>query len=228
MKESLEELRGEGAQVNGSPLAAASGAFEVPAAGDTSVAEFTRRYLRFVTELLTRVDEQAIAKVVEVLLHARAHDRMVFLVGKGGSAATAGHFASDLAMVGRSAGPSVRAVSLSDGVASLTATANDCGYDEVFRRQLEALLRPGDVVVALSVSGDSPNVLNAVRYANQHGGVTVGFTGSDGGQLRALAQVQLHVPSSRGDFGPIEDVHLICQHIVTNFLRLARRQGPAA
>lgn len=190
--------------------------------------EFTRRYLRFVADLLTRVDDAAVARVIEVLLDARDHDRMVFLVGNGGSAATAGHFANDLALGVRPPGRPVRAVNLAAGMATLTAAANDCGYEEVFRRQLEALLRPGDVVVALSVSGRSPNVLSAVRYANERGGVTVALTGSDGGPLRALAQVSVHVPSGPHDFGPVEDVHLVCQHVVSGFLRLARPPEPAS
>lgn len=188
--------------------------------------EFARRYLRFVADMLTRVDEAAVARVIEVLLDARDHDRMVFLVGNGGSAATAGHFANDLALGVRPPGRSVRAINLAADVATLTAAANDCGYDEVFRRPLEALLRPGDVLIALSVSGRSPNVLSAVRYANEHGGLTVALTGSDGGPLRALAQVAVHVPSAPDDFGPVEDVHLVCQHIITGFLRLARVLEP--
>ena len=108
-----------------------------------------------------------------------------------------------------------RAISLTDNVPVLTAIANDYGYDEIFLKQLEVLMSPGDVVVAISVSGNSPNVLRAVEYAQAHGATTVALTGFDGGKLRPLAQLGVHVPTTRGEYGPAEDVHMILDHLVS-------------
>jgi D-sedoheptulose 7-phosphate isomerase len=112
-----------------------------------------------------------------------------------------------------------RAVSLTDNVAVLTAIANDIAYADVFVRQLEGLLRPGDVVVAISASGNSPNVVRAIEYARSHGAVTVGLTGFDGGRLKALCDEAVHVATPPGEYGPVEDTHLVLDHLITGYLR---------
>jgi len=186
----------------------------------TSPASFARRYFDQVATLLAQVDTPAVEEVVNALLTARAQGRSIFIFGNGGSAATAGHFASDLAVGIRSSLP-FRAYSLVENTALLSAVANDHGYEEVFVRQLHDRLQPGDVVLAISASGRSANVLNAVRYANECGAVTVGFTAFDGGELRPLVKLGVHVPSERGQYGPAEDIHLIFEHAICNYLRLA-------
>ena len=100
----------------------------------------------------------------------------------------------------------------------LTAVANDYGYDHVFRWQLENLMTRGDVVVAISASGNSPNIVEAMKYARAHEGITVGLTGFDGGALRELVEINIHVPTSVGEYGPTEDAHLILDHLVTAYL----------
>ena len=193
-----------------------------------SPAQFARGYLGYVAGLLGAVDEHAIERVVAALLRARAEDRAIFLLGNGGSASTAGHFANDLAVGVRPRGRPFRALSLAENVALMSAIANDYGYDQVFSKQLESRLHAGDVVIAISASGDSPNVLRAVRYAKAHGALTIGLTGGDGGALRALVDLAVHVPAERGEYGPIEDVHMVFEHILTNYLRLrlAREDAP--
>ena len=117
-------------------------------------------------------------------------------------------------------------MSLADNVATLTALANDRGYDEVFVYQLKAFFEPADVLIAISASGNSSNVLNAAIFANEHGGTTIGFVGFDGGRLKPLCHHVLHVATAVGDYGVVEDVHLVFDHALTGCLRhLALESG---
>jgi D-sedoheptulose 7-phosphate isomerase len=152
------------------------------------------------------------------LTDARDHGRNVFFIGNGGSASTAGHFANDLSMGTRSWTKPLRATSLCDNVSIITALGNDFSYAEIFVRQLQIHMRRGDVVVAISASGNSPNVVRAIEFANSNQGISVGITGFDGGQLAKLARIVVHVPTNAGEYGPAEDVHLILDHLVTAFL----------
>lgn len=192
-------------------------------------AYFARGYLDYLSEVLAQLDVAAIAAFTEVLLQARERGARIFFIGNGGSAATASHFANDIAIGSRSWVKPFRALSLTDNVAVLTAIANDYGYAEIFTLQLKTQMAPGDVVVAISVSGNSSNVVQAVEYANAHGAITVGLTGFDGGQLKRLAQFVVHVPTNKGEYGPAEDVHMILDHLVGTFLmQLCRAENAAA
>lgn len=181
-------------------------------------ARFARGYLGYLTDLLARLDVDAIAAFIDLLLQARDREARIFFIGNGGSAATASHFANDLAIGTRSAGKPFRAISLTDNVPVMTAIGNDFGYAEIFRRQLEIQMQPGDVVVAISASGNSPNLLEAVEYATGHGADTVALTGFDGGRLKQIARLNIHVPTTKGEYGPSEDVHMVLDHLVGAFL----------
>ena len=178
-------------------------------------ARFADRYLMYVSKVLGNIDRETIATFADALLAARQRQATIFFIGNGGSAATASHWVNDLT---RWRGRPFRALSLTENVAMLTAVANDHGYDHVFRWQLENLMTPGDVVVAISASGNSPNLVEAVKYARAHEGITVGLTGFDGGALRELVEINIHVPTSVGEYGPTEDAHLILDHLVTAYL----------
>lgn len=184
-------------------------------------AAFARGYFDYLAEVFGRIDCGEVAAFIATLLDARGRGAAVYFIGNGGSAATASHFANDLAIGTRSLDRPFRAVSLADNVPVLTAVANDFGYAEVFLQQLQVLLRPGDVVVAISASGNSPNLLNAIEFANAHGATTVGLTAFDGGRLRQIARLSVHVPTGGGEYGPAEDGHMVLDHLVGNFLRLA-------
>jgi len=181
---------------------------------------FAERYLHYVGELLRAISPAEVGVFLSVLLTARTEGRRVFFIGNGGSASTASHFANDLAIGMRSWHKPLQAISLTDNLSVLTAIANDYGYAHVFTRQLMVLMQPGDAVVAISASGNSPNLLEAIEYANAHGGVTVGLTGFDGGALRALVHHPVHVPTRAGEYGPVEDIHLIIDHMTTSYLRM--------
>lgn len=183
-----------------------------------SCAEHARRYAAYLAGLLRRLDTAAIEKIATVLEEARRDGRTIYFVGNGGSAATASHFATDFAQgAGAPEEAPFRAVSLTDNLAALTALGNDRGYDQVFVGQLRPVFRPGDVLVAISASGNSENVLRAVEFAIARGGVTVGLAGFDGGKLAALCNVSLIVETPKGAYGPVEDMHLILDHMLTTY-----------
>ena len=180
--------------------------------------EFAKGYLDYLTRLLAEINLASVEAFIQVLLEARERGARVFFIGNGGSAATASHFANDMSIGSRAWNKPFRAVSLTDNVAILTAIGNDYGYDEIFTRQLQTQMKSGDVVVAISASGNSPNVVKAIEYANVRGAITVALTGFDGGKLRKMAGLGIHVTTNKGEYGPTEDVHLILNHLVGAFL----------
>jgi D-sedoheptulose 7-phosphate isomerase len=198
---------------------------EIFASVRTPVA-YAERYLSFLQETLGRVDAHAVGCLVDMLLSARERGSTVFFAGNGGSAATASHWANDLALGARDRVNGFRALSLADNVAILTAVANDLGYEMVFKRQLEYMLAPNDVLVAISVSGNSPNVVQAARYARAAGAHTVGILGSDGGALRELCDLVVLIQSQPDEFGIVEDVHLALNHLVSSYITRGLRASP--
>ena len=173
---------------------------------------FAGDYIRDVNEQVGKIDLAPIEKAIDAMWKAYRHGSKMFLFGNSGSAATAMHIVNDIVkgttLDGRKA---ARAFCLSDNTSLVMAIANDISYDDVFVHQLKAMFDPGDVAVGISGSGNSENVLKAVRYANANGGVTIGLTGFDGGKLRSLAQISIHVDSDH--YGRIEDLHMIICHI---------------
>lgn len=192
-------------------------------AANPAARDFAGQYLDYVSTILARIDRGEIAAFIAVLLDARERGATIFFIGNGGSAATASHFANDIAIGTRCPGKPFRALALTDNNAVMTAIANDDGYDDVFAQQLRVLMRPDDVVVAISASGNSPNLVRAVEQANANGAITIGLTAFDGGKLRQLAQLSVHVPTNKGEYGPAEDGHMVLDHLVGAYLtRLAR------
>ena len=166
--------------------------------------------------LVTALDTLDLTKVDEAIaaLHtARNEGRQIFVCGNGGSAATANHFACDM-LKGASYGREkrFRIVALSEPVSTLTAYANDVSYDAVFVEQLKNFANPGDVLIAISASGNSPNVINSVEYARSIGVYTISLSGRDGGKLRPLSDLSLHVDD--GHMGRIEDAHMVICHMI--------------
>ncbi len=174
---------------------------------------------------LERLPWDEIRQVIAVLHQARLNGRQVFVLGNGGSAATASHFACDLGKGAALPGyPLFRAIALTDNMAVFSAYANDCGYEQVFARQLANLVQPGDVVIGISGSGNSANVLNAIQLARDSGATTVGFAGFDGGRLKGLVDFCLHVENHCME--QVEDIHLMLGHLITTALRQMAREAP--
>lgn len=184
-----------------------------------AVTKFTRSYVQKLGQLLDKLDTEALAQIIDQIERVRAEGRTIYIIGNGGSSATASHMAEDLAFGTRlREGARVRALSLTDNQPFITAVANDLGFEHVFEEQLRNMLQLGDVVVAISASGNSPNVVKAIEFANSHGAVSIGLVGFDGGRLREISQIVLHVPTDHGEYGPVEDIHLILDHIITGYL----------
>lgn len=184
-----------------------------------SGAEYARQYAKHLSEILSNLDYQAIEEVIEILKKARARGNTIFFIGNGGSAATASHFAEDLAYGTRREGHELfRALSLNDST-YLTAVANDEGYENVFVTQLKSLFRPQDIIIGISASGNSPNIIKAIEYANRNRGITVGLLGFDGGKMKDICQHCVLVKTTKGEYGPVEDVHLSLDHIITTYFK---------
>ncbi len=179
-------------------------------------------YKQYLQRALDSVDEREVESFIEVLYAAYQRDAMIFVIGNGGSAANASHLAQDLAK-GTCASMQqerrIRALSLTDNFAFFSALGNDEGYDQVFVQQLRTFCRPGDLLVSISGSGNSPNVLRAVEYANEHGLKTIGVTGFSGGSLAGIVEHQVHVPLN--DMCTAESVHSVIFHYV--ILELQKR-----
>jgi D-sedoheptulose 7-phosphate isomerase len=186
-------------------------------------AQFASEYLAYLTEILQAIDVSIIEKIIDTFLLAAENEKTIYFLGNGGSAVTATHFASDMAINTRtSLLKPLRCVSLVDNLALLTCVSNDEGFENIFIRQLEIFMQPGDVVVGLSVSGNSPNVVNACQYAKDNGATVIACTGFSGGKIGSLADIHFHVPTPVGEYGPVEDIFQILDHLIYTYLRLSR------
>jgi D-sedoheptulose 7-phosphate isomerase len=176
-------------------------------------------YLSDMQTTLTNLPIDTIEQVVHLLREARTQKKRVFLFGNGGSAATASHLACDLGKGTNAFGkPRLRVVALTDNVPLISAWANDSSYEDIFAQQLQDQVEPGDIVIGISGSGKSPNVLNGIKVARSAGAVTVGLTGFDGGDLKNLVDFCIIVPDHSID--QVEDVHLMLGHVITSCLRI--------
>lgn len=184
--------------------------------------DFVLGYLTTIRRCLDALPVADVARFMECLERAYEDDRQVYIVGNGGSAATASHMACDLAknVYPADAGIPVRrfrVTSLTDNVALITALANDCGYERVFSEQLHNVLQRGDLLIAISASGNSPNVLEAMALARERGARTAALLGFGGGRATALADVALVIDSH--DYGHVEDLHLVLNHLIAAWMR---------
>jgi D-sedoheptulose 7-phosphate isomerase len=174
-------------------------------------------YLEDLKGTIDRIPVDCVDNIISILHSARINHKHVFIMGNGGSASTASHFVCDLAKNTRKSGwPEFRVIGLTDNMAIFSAYANDEGYENVFAQQLNNLLNPGDVVIAISGSGNSQNVIKAVELANNRGAITVGFTGMTGGILKGLAQHGIYVQNDHID--EVEDIHLMLEHAICRVL----------
>jgi len=175
-------------------------------------------YWHELASIMQAMPFDTLTKAAELLLDCYRRGSTVFMLGNGGSAATASHFACDLAKGTQAAGlPAFRVVSLSDNVPLMTAWANDTNYERIFAEQLVTLIRPADIVIAISASGNSPNILAAARMARQSDAITLALTGQDGGKLSRLADFTIYVPSQ--SIEQVEDAHLVIAHSLCVVLR---------
>jgi|SRR5579859_2978310 len=186
-----------------------------------TASEFAKDYINELKQILDRIPLPPIDEIIQAVEQARDEKKQVFVVGNGGSAATASHMMNDLCKgtlghKGDAPWPRMRVIALTDNVSLMTAWANDTDYNHVFSEPLKNLAQRGDVLIAISASGNSPNIIAAVEAAKQMGVKVIGFIGFGGGKLAKMADISFVVPSD--GYGPVEDVHMILDHIITGYL----------
>jgi len=176
------------------------------------------QYLVELEEAVRLLKRDSLWQATQVLFQAWRRGAQIFILGNGGSAATASHMANDLNKLTISPGkPRFKAIALTDNVPLMTAWGNDSSYEDIFAEQLTNFIQAGDVVVAISASGNSPNVLRAVQVARQHGATTIALTGDTGGKLKSMVDYCVLTPT--GHICQQEDCHLIAEHAIANALK---------
>jgi D-sedoheptulose 7-phosphate isomerase len=187
---------------------------------------FPERYKAELKQAIDTIDLEAVQRVIEVLRRARDEGRHIFTCGNGGSAATASHFVCDI-LKGASFGREkrFRIMALTDSLSTLTAYSNDVNYECVFAEQLKNFAQPGDVLISISGSGNSPNVLRAMEYANSIGCHTIALSGREGGKMSPLAKTEVRV--AHPHMGRIEDGHMIVLHMVGYYFMEEEQGLPA-
>lgn len=184
------------------------------------IKQHTQSYLNEIKQVLDNISLEDIEKIVNIIHDAYQDNKHIFIMGNGGSAATASHFACDLGKGTLHPTDSRRiqrfkVTALTDNVALMTAWSNDSSYDNIFSEQLKNLLSEGDVVIGISASGNSRNILNAINVAKEYRAITIGFIGFDGGDLVEIVDASIVARVNRYDIA--EDIHLMLTHIITRY-----------
>jgi len=186
------------------------------------IKEFSQDYFKKIEEALDKIDLEKIQKIVEVLFEAYKNNKQIFIMGNGGSASTASHFACDL---GKGTlcrfydekEKRFKVMSLTDNVATIMALGNDLSYEDIFSQQLSNLINEGDVVIGFSGSGNSKNIIKAIEYAKKQKAITIGFLGFEtGGKAKEMVDYEITVQEKH--YGRIEDIHLMLEHLITSSL----------
>jgi D-sedoheptulose 7-phosphate isomerase len=192
-----------------------------------SASQFAKGYFTYLKQVLDSIEPAAIDQLVEELASARVNGNTIFIAGNGGSATTATTMGNDIGFdVIKKSGTDkpFRMLALTDNSSVITAIANDVGYENIFLNQLRIHYRPGDKLLAISVSGNSPNVVAAAGWVKEQGGKVISFVGFAGGKLRELSDVVVHVKSEAGEYGPVEDAHLVLNHILAHWFQFKLRE----
>ncbi|MCD4756724.1 MAG: SIS domain-containing protein [Arcobacteraceae bacterium] len=175
-------------------------------------------YTKNLKDMLDNINYDDIDKIIQRLEKTIVDNAKIYIVGNGGSSATASHMANDLGVGLRRRGIiNFNIVSLGDNSAVTSAIANDIGFENIFYMQLEGILKPEDVVIAISCSGNSPNITKTVNYAKNIGSTVIGITGFSGGELKKLSDINFHVETGAGNYGLVEDMHMILDHMIYSY-----------
>jgi D-sedoheptulose 7-phosphate isomerase len=182
------------------------------------IKDFTLKYVHELKAHLDAIDTEIVAQIVEEIEKVSKAGSKFYVIGNGGSSATASHWANDFAIGLKRRGIlTIDMVSLGDNAAVTSAIANDIGYENIFYMQLKDVLKPEDVILAISCSGNSPNIVTAVEYAKEVGSTIIGASGFDGGKLKQLSDIKFHVDTQKDEYGLVEDIHMILDHIIYSY-----------
>lgn len=196
--------------------------------GTAKIAEFAQGYFNYLKKVLDSIDAASINALEAELEAARAEGRTIFVAGNGGSAATATTMANDIGfdIIKKTGTPKpFKILALTDNSSVITAIANDVGYDNLFTSQLKIHYQAGDRLLVISASGNSPNVVNAAEWVKSQGGRIIGFLGFDGGKLKTICDTAIHVATEKGEYGPVEDAHLIMNHVLAHWFQCKLREA---
>lgn len=179
------------------------------------IEDFSNKYIKKLTNLLSNINPSTISEILSTLEKTIKNKSKIYVLGNGGSASTSSHIVSDLgAGLRRRDILNLDITSLSDNTATTSAIANDIGFENIFYMQLKGILHKDDVIIALSCSGNSPNIIKAIDYAKEIGSSIIGFTGFDGGALKEKCDINFHVQTDKNEYGLVEDIHMILDHII--------------
>ena len=186
--------------------------------------DFSKGYASYLITLLEKLDHSKIAECIKHLEEARQGDNTIFIIGNGGSASTASHIGNDFGLAvlkktNKSVNKSYRALALTDNISVISAIGNDSSYDNIFLDQLKVHFRKGDKLIAISASGNSPNLITATDWFRGQGGTVMGWLGFDGGKLKDLVDIPVVVESPKGEYAPVEDIHLVINHIIVTWMQ---------
>jgi len=177
--------------------------------------KFTKKYIKRLISSLKETDIDSVSKIIKALDKTKGK---IYIIGNGGSAATASHMVNDLgAGLRRRNIKKFDVESLNDNTPVCTAIANDIGYKNVFYMQLKDRIKPKDILIAISCSGNSKNITKAVKYSKKQGAKIIGITGFDGGKLKKKSDINFHVPTQKNNYGLVEDMHMILNHIIYSY-----------
>ena len=188
----------------------------------SSIQEFAKGYFSRLGVVLASLDLNRLAELAAELESARTEERTIFVAGNGGSATTATSMANDLGFdILKKTGveQTFRVHALTDNLAAITAVANDVGYDRIFLDQMRMYFRPADVLIVISASGNSPNVVAAAEWAKEHNGKVIALVGFEGGRLAELSDIVLHCITEPTEYGPVEDAHLVLNHVLAHWFQ---------
>lgn len=187
--------------------------------------DFSKDYIDYLKTLLDNLDHQAINSCFEVLESARINNNKIFIIGNGGSASTASHIGNDFGLASLKTSHKknsipYKIISLTDNNALITALGNDNGFDNIFVEQLKVLFEKGDVLISISASGNSKNLIKACEWVNENDGTTIGWLGFDGGKMKNICSQSIIINSPIGEYAPVEDIHLIINHILVSWMHI--------
>lgn len=185
---------------------------------------FSTAYADYLITLLQKLDHQGVAACIQHLEEARQHENTIFIIGNGGSASTASHIGNDFGLAvlkktNKPANKSYRALALTDNISVISAIGNDSTFNNIFVDQLKVHFRKGDKLILISASGNSPNLITAAEWFKEQGGLVIGWLGFDGGKLKSIVDLPIVVESPKGEYAPVEDIHLVINHIIVTWMQ---------
>ncbi len=185
--------------------------------GATTFSSYASEYFAHLNELLNNLDKNALEQFEQAIWDVQRSGSTMFIAGNGGSSATASHITNDFGMLNQKGteltGKPFRLIALTDNMPIITAISNDFGYDDIFLRQLHLSYNDGDSLLVISASGNSENLIRAAQFVKERGGKVYGFLGFDGGKLHDMCDVSIVAKTAKGEYGPVEDIHMILDHL---------------